>query len=358
MYNDVIFSNVDFSDFITLQSSIRTNRGYILTKDNSGNDLKLYPTVMKYDNLSKELNIKGEEKYTPITLVQIAPILTTKSISDIIGDTANSGGYIKTNGGSAITSKGIVWDIATNPTVALSTKTNEGIGSTDYKSYLTGLIPSTKYYVKAYATNGIGTSYASNEVEFMAGYTPIIIGTQYWALENLNISTYRNGDVIPQVTDQTTWNNLTTGAWCWYSNSSSNGTIYGKLYNWYAVNDSRGLAPLGWHIPTLIEFQTLTTYLGGTEVAGGKMKSIGDTTLGDGLWTSTNVGATNSSGFTALPSGIRISGFFSINSLTRFWTSTESGVNANILELNYYDDDAFYSTSLKKYGYSVRLIKD
>jgi len=227
---------------------------------------------------------------------------------------------------------------------------NQSFKLTEYKS-------STKYYVKSYATNGINTSYG-NQVEFVADYSEIIIGSQVWAIENLNTSTYRNGDTIPQVTDQTDWDNLTTGAWCWYSNSSANGITYGKLYNWYAVNDLRGLAPVGWHIPTLSEFQTLTTFLGGTTVAGGKMKSTGDVTVGDGLWTSPNTGATNSSNFTALPAGIRIGSFSSIESIARFWTSIESGSNANFLELNNYNDDVVYTTSLKRYGYSVRLIKD
>jgi len=361
LYNDVIFSNVEFSDFIALQDNIRTNRGYIKTKDNSGNDLKLYPTVMKYDNLSKELNIKGEEKYTPTTITSITPILTTKVVSEITGDSATSGGYIKTNGGSSITSKGIVWDVSTNPTTALLTKTIDGGGSVDYKSYITGLIPSTTYYVKSYAINGVGTSYG-NEISFLSNYTPTQIGAQNWAIENLNVSTYRNGDVIPQVTSTSTWAGLTTGAWCWYADSSSNGITYGKLYNWYAVNDSRGLAPIGWHIPTLIEFQTLTTYLGGATVAGGKMKSIGDTTIGDGLWTSPNTDATNSSKFTALPAGtISSSGIDSgINSQANFWTSTEgSSSNANRLYINNNSSQAYFSsTHSKKSGCSIRLIKD
>ena len=99
------------------------------------------------------------------------------------------------------------------------------------------------------------------------------IGIQTWTTKNLDVATYRNGDPIPQVQDATAWAILTTGAWCYYQNNTENGTNYGKLYNWYAVNDSRGLAPNGFHIPTDAEWTTLSTLLGGEAVAGGKMKT-------------------------------------------------------------------------------------
>ena len=125
----------------------------------------------------------------------------------------------------------------------------------------------------------------------------VIIGAQTWSAKNLDITTYRNGDTIPQVTDPEQWGALTTGAWCYYNNDSTNNAIYGKLYNWYAVIDSRGLAPLGWHVPSDKEWYTLIDYLGGVDIAGGKMKSVSS------LWISPNTGATNSSGFSALPGG-------------------------------------------------------
>lgn len=128
----------------------------------------------------------------------------------------------------------------------------------------------------------------------------VVIGTQTWTCSNLDVTTYRNGDTIPQVTDQASWQLLTTGAWCYYDNNSANGAIYGKLYNWYAVNDPRGLAPNGYHIPTDVEWTVLTDYLGGLTVAGGKMKEIGTT-----HWSAPNADATNSSWFTGLPGGYR-----------------------------------------------------
>ena len=356
-YNDVIFSNVEFSDFIALQSAIRTNRGYIKTKDNNGNILKLYPTVMKYDNLSKELNIKGEEKYSPTTLVQIAPVLTTKSALNITGTTATSGGYIKTNGGSDITSKGIVWSLATNPTIALTTKTNDGIGSVDYKSYITGLYPSRKYYVKSYATNVIGTSYG-NEINFIADYNQILIGSQVWSDSNLNVSTYRNGDIIPQVTDQTAWNNLTTGAWCYYLNDTGAEIYYGKLYNWYAVTDPRGLAPEGFHVPSDDEWKTLNDHIDSEKIKGVKKKVLREKHQyvdGDKI----------ESRFKGLPGGARLIKdfgcyFSSIGFDGAWWSSSENVTKSDLYNtLNYFflggaNDYSFN----KQFGFSVRCIKD
>jgi uncharacterized protein (TIGR02145 family) len=137
----------------------------------------------------------------------------------------------------------------------------------------------------------------------------VTIGTQVWQSSNLDVTTYRDGTPIPQVTDPTAWANLTTGAWCYYNNDPANGAIYGKLYNWYAVagihdNDpntpNKILAPEGWHVPTDSEWTTLTTFLGGESVAGGKMKDTGTS-----LWQSPNTDATNSSGFAGLPAGCR-----------------------------------------------------
>ena len=101
----------------------------------------------------------------------------------------------------------------------------------------------------------------------------VVIGTQTWTTKNLDVETYRNGDVIPQVQDATAWSNLTSGAWCYYENNTANGSTYGKLYNWYAVNDPRGLAPNGYYIPSDADWKILTDYLGGESAAGTKMKS-------------------------------------------------------------------------------------
>jgi uncharacterized protein (TIGR02145 family) len=185
-------------------------------------------------------------------------------------------------------------------------------------------------------------------------YLPVTICDQTWTKSNLNVSHYRNGDVIPQVTDPTAWANLTTGAWCYYNNDQSNGTIYGKMYNWYAVNDPRGLAPQGWHVPTDEEWTRLTNCLGGVSVAGAKMKEVGTT-----YWSTPNLGATNSSRFTSLPGGQRnYFGNFETIQIGSWWSSSEIGNFA-------YQRSVFYDTTTvvrsgfgKLTGIYVRCLKD
>jgi len=188
-------------------------------------------------------------------------------------------------------------------------------------------------------------------------YNTITIGTQVWLKENLKVTHYRNGDSIPNVTDSTAWMNLTTDAYCNFNNTTNSDTIntYGRLYNWYAVNDNRNIAPEGWHVASDSEWTTLTTYFGGISVAGGKLK---DTTL----WISPNAGATNESGFTALPGGGRYwMGFKDINLLGYWWSSTEH-VTYNYDAWNramFYDNSNVNKTGYYKYaGFSVRCIKD
>ena len=181
------------------------------------------------------------------------------------------------------------------------------------------------------------------------------IGTQAWTKYNLRVNRYRNGDTIPQVQDPTEWSNLTTGAWCWYNNDSTNDQVYGKLYNWYAVNDPRGLAPNGFSIPASSDWDILTGYLGGTSVAGAAMKEAGLS-----HWLSPNTGATNSSGFTAFGGGIR-SGiqFEELNSTGYYWDSTAyDSTNAYQEQVSKGSTSCNRYYNLKKCGCSVRLIKD
>jgi len=187
-------------------------------------------------------------------------------------------------------------------------------------------------------------------------YTGLNIGWQQWMDKNLDVTTYSNGDLIPYVTDPTAWAALTTGAWCYYNNDPSNNCIYGKLYNWYAVNDPRGLAPVGWHVPTVAEFATLITALGGGSVAGGKMKVTGTTT-----WLSPNTGATNTSGWAGLPGGYRYSGgpFDDVGSNGYWWSSTSKDTNdAWYRSLGYNHSDSWQNSSSKTSGFSVRCVRD
>ena len=172
----------------------------------------------------------------------------------------------------------------------------------------------------------------------------------------MNVSKYRNGDIIPQVTGGTQWSSLTTGAWCYYANTTSNGTIYGKLYNWYAINDPRGLAPIGYHIPTDSEWTTLTTCLGGINVAGGAMKEIG--TL---HWDTPNTGASNSSDFTGLPGGYNPTdgSYWNIGKYGAWWSSSEiDATTAGNRSLIYNIAGIGSLNGFKKSGFSVRCVKD
>ena len=186
----------------------------------------------------------------------------------------------------------------------------------------------------------------------------IVIGTQQWMSKNLDVAFYRNGDPIPQVTDPTAWAGLTTGAWCYYNNDPIQGNKYGKLYNWYAVNDPRGLAPQGWHIPSDAEWTTLAITLGGSSVAGGKMKEPGLLN-----WTTPNTGADNSSGWAGLPGGTRgISGaFFNVTSNGNWWSATGNISTSTHAwcRLLFYNVGSLNKGSTNKLGgFSVRCLRD
>jgi uncharacterized protein (TIGR02145 family) len=182
-------------------------------------------------------------------------------------------------------------------------------------------------------------------------YHTVTIGTQTWMLENLKVTKYRNGDAIPNVTDGDEWSNLTTGAYCEYQNSASNTKIFGKLYNWYSISDSRNIAPTGWHVASYDEWTTLATFLGGVEDGGGKLKEEGTT-----HWQSPNEGATNETGFTALPAGYRnsLGSFNDLYNTAYFWS-----VGKYFWYLHYYDNNLNGVGSIyNNLGFSIRCIKD
>ena len=187
-------------------------------------------------------------------------------------------------------------------------------------------------------------------------YFVVKIGDQCWMAQNLKVTHYRNGDPIPNVTDSAEWENLTTGAYCEYANDPANVATYGRLYNWYAVDDIRNIAPEGWHVPTDAEWQTLVDYLGGSSVAGGKLKEAGTT-----HWNPPNTGATNESGFTALPGGYRYgNGYFHhMGYYAFFWSSTELDSNYAWLRILGYDGSQVgRNYGYKHSGFSFRCVRD
>ena len=308
------------------------------------------------------------------------PVLTTKPVLAVTATTAGSGGNISSVGGDSITARGVCWSTSQNPTISSGGKTSDGIGGGVFTSKLGNLIPNTLYYVRAYATNRGGTAYG-NEVSFKTNsltnlidadsniYKTIAIGSQVWMKENLRVSKFRNGSAIPTNLTDAAWQSTTSGAFAIYNNNIGNDTIYGKLYNWYAVADPRGLCPAGWHVPTEQDWQLLTKYLDQTadtsqccsNSAGGKMKSIGTLQSASGLWQDPNAYATNISGFSGLPGGCRLydgsypfSGYYG-----HWWTSTEkTSVNAWRRFLGHEIGHINRSFEAKVSGYSVRCIKD
>ncbi len=253
--------------------------------------------------------------------------------------------------------------------------TMSGNSSISVTATLTGLLPDTKYYyrVKAVSEGGTGTgSDLSFTTTDTAGivivfnkdleydsitdgegnkYRTIQIGTQTWMAENLKATKLNDGTDIPFIADVSQWAKLTTPGYCWFNNDS---VAYGALYNWYAVSTGK-LCPAGWHVPGDAEWTTLTDYLGGADVAGGKLKEAGTS-----HWLTPNTDATNESGFTALPSGYRnySGGFYGFGTYGFWWTTTEGSIG-------FYYRDVFYgyatvdrSTSSQNSGASVRCIKD
>jgi uncharacterized protein (TIGR02145 family) len=303
-----------------------------------------------------------------ITATAILPVLTTGSISNITATTAVSGGNITTDGGSPVTVRGVCWSTSSNPTI-LNSKTNDGAGTGSFTSSITSLTPGATYYVKAYATNNLGTGYG-NQVSFSTTdypncgtvtdidgnvYKTVTIGSQCWLRENLKTTKYNDGTAIPMVTDNTVWSNLSTPGYCWYNNDAvTNKSTYGALYNWYTVNTGK-LCPTGWHIPADAEWTVLTTYLGGESVAGGKLKETGTS-----HWLSPNTGATNTTGFTAVPGSYRYFNgtFFNFGIFGYWWSSTEVTSTEAMYHVMRNDDTVAQSVyNYKQDGISVRCVK-
>lgn len=285
--------------------------------------------------------------------------VTTDSVEFFLSNyNAVSGGRITNADQTLIIAKGVCFATSPNPTIN-NNKTDNGSSTHNFISNLGRLALNTVYFFRAYAINSQGIIYG-NEVSFTTpnfGNLPnVSICSQIWTQQNLSVSTYRNGDSIPKVTDPTVWANLTTGAYCYYNNDSATyAATYGKLYNWYAVNDPRGLSPVGWHLPSDSEWRILETCLGGSSVAGGKMKETGTA-----HWLSPNTGATNSSGFTGHPGGLRFNDgtFASISTHGNWWSSTESVAGPYYFFLHYSSGNMYWANLNKQFGFSVRCVRD
>ncbi len=318
----------------------------------------------------------GNDNGNPEVSNSSVPELITSQVSSVTDSSAECGGTITSDGGASVTVRGVCWGTSTNPTISDS-KTSDGDGVGVYTSRLTGLQPVTKYYVRAYAINDAGTGYGStmtfttleNLSDTMTDtdgniYKIVKIGSQWWMAENLKVTHYRNGDPIPNVADNREWADLSTGAYCAYNNDDNYIKSYGLLYNWFAVSDSRYIAPAGWHVPTDEEWKQLEMYLGMSQSdaealswrgsnEGSKLKAISG-------WNSNGNGS-NESGFTALPGGYRDrhGTFSSVGLLASFWSATQFNSNGAWCRSQSYIHSGISRDyfSIRR-GFSVRLVKD
>jgi uncharacterized protein (TIGR02145 family) len=219
------------------------------------------------------------------------PTLQTTAVNSITATAAISEGLINLDGGSLITERGFCYSTTPSPTTANTTIiSGSGRGSAG-----TGYGNEMSFSTTVVTNPGAGVTFNGHT------YSTIVLGNgQEWMAENLRTTSYANGDPIPNKISDVSWQNSVSGAWSHYQNNSQYDSTYGKLYNWYAVADGRNICPTGWHVPLDAEWTALTTYLGGTSVAGGKMKSTGTR-----YWLGPNQNATNESGFSALPGGAR-----------------------------------------------------
>jgi uncharacterized protein (TIGR02145 family) len=316
------------------------------------------------------------------------PAVNTTNATGITSNAAIIGGNVTHDGGTPVTARGVAYGTSATPTTS-GTITTDGTGMGVFTSTLTGLNPSTTYYVRAYATNSVGTAYG-NEVSFITtaipsftcgtstvsdvdgnNYNTVQIGNQCWTQSNLKVSKYRNGDHIPTGLSDSAWVNNTSGAYVIYNNDSLNDTLYGKLYNHYAVMDTRGLCPTGWHVPTDGEWNVMAKYLDlnadtvcnscwQSAIAGGALKSTAIQPTPGG-WTPPNSGATNSSNFTALPGGIQFfdSRFVNLGTNGNWWSMSFSGSYFALYRELQFDFGAIYrGVHYRTNGFSVRCLRD
>jgi uncharacterized protein (TIGR02145 family) len=329
--------------------------------------LRAYATNSAGTSYGNELNFRTEAE---------TPKLSTASIGSVTINSAKSGGSITDDGGAPIKYRGVCWSTSPNPTTSKS-KTEDGTGGGTFTSMLSGLTMGSLYYVRAYATNDGGkTGYGSNEVAFLTllkdvegnTYKVVRIGDQIWMAENLRTTKYRSGVSVQAVRGRSvTWGELTSGAWCSYKDDPAfYAPTYGHLYNWYAIADARGLCPAGWHMPGDGEWTVLIDELGGSELAGGKMKATGTLEAGTGLWRAPNTGANNSSGFSGIPGGAVSTSpypsdyFYWLGEGGSWWSSTSNSNGYSLYISLYYTDDDVRRSSHgdKNYGFSVRCIRD
>jgi uncharacterized protein (TIGR02145 family) len=304
--------------------------------------------------------INSCEREKPLTL----PELSTTPLTNITSTSFTGGGKVTSDGGAIVSARGVCWGTDYNPTLS-DNITTDGAGTGIFNSFVTGLTSGTNYFVRAYATNRLGTAYG-NAIIFITPltdidgnvYNTVTIGNQIWMTANLKTTKYCDSTEIPHVTYNTDWISLSKPAYCFYKNNeTANKNEYGAFYNWFAVNTGK-LCPTGWHVPSEAEWTILADYLGGESDAGGKLKEMGTI-----HWISPNTGATDDFGFTARPGGYRTglaSGSFrAIGYIGWWWASTESDLFwARSRTMAFDVSEIIKGQGLKRNGYSVRCVKN
>jgi uncharacterized protein (TIGR02145 family) len=300
------------------------------------------------------------------------PVVVTGSHSNLLLNTVHFSGNITSDGGVFVTQRGFCWSKTNqNPSIQNDTLVSSGSGTGSFSGDIKGLRGQTSYYLRAYAINSNGTGYGSikhiTTIDTTIddadnnSYRVIQLGLQVWMVENLKTTKFNDGTIISLVTDSPAWNSLSTSGYCWYNNDAATYKVTcGGLYNWYAVNTGK-LCPTGWHVPTDVEWTTLATYLGGDLVAGGKMKSTGTIEEGTGIWHAPNTGATNESGFTAVPAGYRhdYGDFSDIGNYSYWWCSTENITGTPLCWLlSNNSSSVTLWNNFPQYGFSVRCIRN
>ena len=331
--------------------------------------------VRAYARNGKGVAYGNQRTFQTLLDANSLPRVTTTEATLVTTNSVKTGGNVTNNGITPVTARGVVWTLSADilpTTMVFLGKTTNGLGLGNFVDALPNLTPNTTYYLRAYATSTYGTGYGSlitfttspllytvgTGVTDISGntYGSVKLNNQEWTTKNLSVTKYKNGTTIPQVQNATQWAGLTSGAWCYYSYVTANGTVYGKLYNWYAVNDPRGIAPTGWHVPTNAEMVSLTDFLGGSAEAGGLLKEAGFAN-----WQSPNTNAINSSGYTALPGGYCLANgtFASKGTIGYWWTSNEYNPSSAWCYGMYHNTKTITNAPIdKRQGFSVRLIKN